>query len=230
MCIIKWNHHLSAKRHRDSFEDVDLVHSVKVVARSPLRITTLINTTTKLHQRVVAKYLFWRKSIKNGNFEETHLTPRYSLDNRGKPVGDVEKTFHRPRNLHKDSKTPAQVHINTFAKKNFHLDSCSGNFFEETENRQLCHFLEDLVQIWYEGRNPGSSFQEVPLAASQGLVGAPARSRALKHTKLLDFPGLWKFLAEAFFQFSTSGVRAPLVEVKTITVSSKTLLSFPSSL
>ena len=143
MCIIKWNHHLSAKRHRDSFEDVDLVHSVKVVARSPLRITTLITT--------VAKYLFWRKSIKNGNFdfEETHLPPRYSLDNRGKPVGDVEKTFHRPRHLRKDSKTPAQVHMNTFSKKtgNLHLDSCSRFFLKRRKTDNFVIFWKTLSKF-----------------------------------------------------------------------------------
>ena len=86
---------------------------------------------------------------KNGNFEETHLTPRYSLDNRGKPVGDVEKTFHRPRHLHKDSKTPAQAHINTFSKKtgNLHLDSCSRFFLKRRKTDNFVIFWKTLSKF-----------------------------------------------------------------------------------
>ena len=67
-----------------------------------------------------------------------------------------------------------------------------------------------------------------------GILVAPSkRSPRLPLRGLFDpppAPGLCIKLDQVEFEIPTSGVRAPLVEVKMITVSSKTLRSFPSSL
>ena len=56
-------------------------------------------------------------------------------------------------------------------------DACLRSHFEETGRKQSSL---NLVQIWDECRNPGSPFQQVAQAASQGRVWAPSCSRALQ--------------------------------------------------
>ena len=76
-------------------------------------------------------------------------------------------------------------------------DACLRSHFEETGRKQSSL---NLVQIWDECRNPGSPFQQVAQAASQGRVWAPSCSRALQYVGFLLHFCCW------FFQYT-----APLV-------------------